>query len=237
MHIHGNLNMGPNSRYYAELVRPKRFQRSLGGLSEALQNWLRSGEASNKITRKRTGFAAATERYCGCQSARIGSSGSCPAGFWPCGAMAVGRDGCPATTEILMTKTKAKRSAATKRAASKLAATRSVNAKRVGTKTTRSAASKGVPAAGAALLPTKAPGARANSKQAQVLALLRSIDGCTIEGIMKVTGWQQHSVRGFFAGVIRKKLKLDLVSERVDDVRHYRIKPPADSVSKSAKAA
>jgi hypothetical protein len=136
-----------------------------------------------------------------------------------------------------MTKAKAKQRATARQPASKFAATRSVKAKHVGTKTKRPAASKVLPAADSSALPTKASGARADSKQARVLALLRSTDGCTIEAIVKATGWQRHSVRGFFAGVVRKKLELDLDSQLVDEVRRYRIRPTADGVSKSAKAA
>jgi hypothetical protein len=71
--------------------------------------------------------------------------------------------------------------------------------------------------------PTAATIARANSKQAKVLGLLRSEKGTTIDAIAKATNWQPHSVRGFLAGVVRKKLKLDLASERLGDVRIYRI--------------
>jgi uncharacterized protein DUF3489 len=84
--------------------------------------------------------------------------------------------------------------------------------------------------------------ARANTKQADVLALLSSPSGTTIEKMMKATGWQPHSVRGFLAGVVRKKLKLDLISELTELGRVYRLKSDAANSAaatkaKSAKAA
>jgi hypothetical protein len=61
------------------------------------------------------------------------------------------------------------------------------------------------------------------SKKASIIAMLRAPSGATIEAMMRATGWQPHSVRGFLAGVIRKKLGLDLVSAAAESGRVYRI--------------
>jgi Protein of unknown function (DUF3489) len=66
------------------------------------------------------------------------------------------------------------------------------------------------------------PTGRANSK-ARVLALLCGPNGATIASVTRSTGWQPHTVRGFFAGVVRKKLALRLESEKTDGERVYRI--------------
>ena len=77
----------------------------------------------------------------------------------------------------------------------------------------------------------------ADSKQAQVLVMLRETSGATIDTIMRATGWQQHSVRGFLAGVVRKKLGLTLTSEAAEDGRIYRVIGNAgQSTSASSKA-
>src|SRR5260221_8599649 len=63
--------------------------------------------------------------------------------------------------------------------------------------------------------------AEPGSKQSRVIAMLQSPAGATIAAMMQATGWQQHSVRGFLAGVVRKRLKLRLGSRRGDGTRWY----------------
>ena len=70
---------------------------------------------------------------------------------------------------------------------------------------------------------TPAKKVESESKQDRLVSMLRSPTGATIATMMSVTGWQQHSVRGFLAGVVRKRLKLKLASESNDGNRIYRI--------------
>jgi Protein of unknown function (DUF3489) len=84
--------------------------------------------------------------------------------------------------------------------------------------------------------PAKAK-SRANSKQADVIARLSRPQGSTIPAIMKATGWQQHTVRGFFAGVVRKKHGLTLESEKTDGERVYRIVMGGPTKAKSKAKA
>jgi hypothetical protein len=90
---------------------------------------------------------------------------------------------------------------------------------------TRSTARKSRKAASRARsAPTSSKSARADTKHSRIVAMLRTPAGATIAAIMTATDWQQHSVRGFLAGVVRKKLGLNLVSEQTDKGRVYRIK-------------
>jgi Protein of unknown function (DUF3489) len=67
------------------------------------------------------------------------------------------------------------------------------------------------------------PRSGSTSKQNAVLSLLRQSCGSSVAAIIRATGWQAHSVRGFFAGVTKKKLRLKLDSKRVGKERIYRI--------------
>lgn len=72
----------------------------------------------------------------------------------------------------------------------------------------------------------KRSAAPSQSKQELVIQMLRRRSGVTIEEVITETGWQPHSVRGFFSGLVKRKLKLPLVSEvGKDGVRRYCIAP------------
>jgi Protein of unknown function (DUF3489) len=78
---------------------------------------------------------------------------------------------------------------------------------------------------------------RVGTKQDQVLSLLCRPEGATVAAIMKATGWQQHSVRGFLAGVVRRKLNLAVQSAKSDDQRIYRIVPPKVGKARASSQA
>ena len=65
---------------------------------------------------------------------------------------------------------------------------------------------------------------REHTKAAQVIALLKQPAGCSLASLMKATGWQAHSVRGFLSGQLRKKLGLRVKSFRRDGERVYAIR-------------
>jgi hypothetical protein len=76
------------------------------------------------------------------------------------------------------------------------------------------------------LASSSVPNASPSSKQDRVVAMLRYPEGSTIAAISRVTNWKAHTVRGFFSSVVRRRLGLDLRSERRDGIRIYRIIEP-----------
>ena len=68
------------------------------------------------------------------------------------------------------------------------------------------------------------PRTRENSKQAEVVRMLQRPEGATVRQICDVTGWQQHTVRGTFAGAFKKKLGLIITSDKAQGgERVYRV--------------
>jgi Protein of unknown function (DUF3489) len=82
---------------------------------------------------------------------------------------------------------------------------------------------------------TELPTMRTGTKNARVIAMLRDRAGTTIAAIAAATGWQQHSVRGFLAGVVRRKLGLNLVSEPSEGGRIYRVVGDTDGPAKASQ--
>ena len=75
------------------------------------------------------------------------------------------------------------------------------------------------------------------TKHDRVLALLRSQGGTTIAAMVRATGWQPHSVPGFLTSVVRRKRGLDLVSEKTNSGRVYRIVGETSAAVNRAEAA
>lgn len=70
---------------------------------------------------------------------------------------------------------------------------------------------------------------RKGTKQAELIALLQTPDGVSIVEISAVTGWQAHSVRGVISGQLKKKLGLNVISEKVEGRgRVYRLGAPGE---------
>jgi hypothetical protein len=180
-----------------------------------------SPSTSNKIIQKGLAFSRR-------QSGTVSSSGRCLRfGILPRrlhsrgGASVVAAMGAAQPREIPMTKAKSKRKPASRANDSK---TKARNCTR------RTTARKTVqlkpvtkPAAHQQPQSASQPTARRESKKAHIIAMLRAPGGVTIEAMARAANWQPHSVRGFLAAVVRKKLGLTLVSADGENGRVYRI--------------
>ena len=99
--------------------------------------------------------------------------------------------------------------------------------RRAGSKTAKQQQNKPARAPRSRIKPTQVANMAAatprQSKQAEVIGLLRRPEGVTVAEIMAATGWQPHTVRGLFSGTVKKKLGLTLASVREERGRIYRI--------------
>lgn len=101
----------------------------------------------------------------------------------------------------------------------------SVGQKRAHVAPKKGKSAKKASAAKKAPRPAKEKGTREGSKAAKVLDMLKRPDGVTLAELMKATGWQAHSVRGFLSGTVSKKLGLAVTSAKVEDgERTYSVK-------------
>jgi hypothetical protein len=139
----------------------------------------------------------------------------------------------PLTPEDPMTNSKSR-----KPDTSKHARPRPKHGKRKESGTRKAAPRKVMPPLGATVSTSAADSRKGqhDTKQARVIAMLCAPSGITIGAMMRMTGWQQHSVRGFLTAVVRKKLGLDLRSEATESGRVYRINDRGDSTPVDTKA-
>ncbi|MEQ1713688.1 MAG: DUF3489 domain-containing protein [Hyphomicrobium sp.] len=116
------------------------------------------------------------------------------------------------TTKAIDRPAKSDRSAVARQAAgSKVASTRALAATTTGPRRREAT-------------PVQPPLESPVTKHAQLLHLLNRPEGASIEDMMQATAWQQHSVRGFLAGTVKKKMGLPLTSSKAEgEVRRYRI--------------
>jgi hypothetical protein len=188
-----------------------------------------SPSTGNKIIQKGLAFSLR-------QSGTVSSSGRCLRfGILPCrldsrgGASVVAAMIAAQPKEIPMTKAKSKRTPASSANDSK---TRTHNGVR---RTTAPKAaqlkSDAKPAAHQQRRSAPQLTTRRESKKAHIIAMLRASGGATIESMARAAKWQPHSIRGFLAGVVRKKLGLTLVSANAENGRVYRI---ADATASTA---
>ncbi|MEQ1711060.1 MAG: DUF3489 domain-containing protein [Hyphomicrobium sp.] len=116
------------------------------------------------------------------------------------------------TTKAIDKSAKSDRSAVARQAAGSKAAS------------TRASAANTIPDRKREAAPEQRPVQGPVTKHAQLLQLLNRPEGASIEDMMQATEWQQHSVRGFLAGTVKKKMGLALTSSKAEgDVRRYRI--------------
>jgi Protein of unknown function (DUF3489) len=107
---------------------------------------------------------------------------------------------------------------------------RSLNAKAKSRQSKRSSTRPRAKSRDASRSKKQGQAAKGSTKQDLVIQMLGRQSGVSIEQIVAKTDWQPHSVRGFFSGVVRKKLGLPLASEvGKDGVRRYHIAPSASS--------
>jgi hypothetical protein len=103
---------------------------------------------------------------------------------------------------------------------------------------TKSTTAKSDRSSAGKIAPRKSSSRSDVTKHDQVLAMLRSRGGATVAALVRTTGWQPHSVRGFLAGVVKKKLGLNLTSEKTESGRVYRVaaaKPQSASRPETAE--